>query len=270
MRSPRASANRLSSRSRPGNRLARADRVAGDEQDAGLDPVAEEGAPVGAEEVVLVAAELEVRERVGAVPADEPAGRAPQVDVREGAWRGERAEDAASAHDEHAAGRCRPTASSTAPSSSRKSSGPGCHTQRGERLAYHGGEARARRRGQPDGEAAEQQPDAATSGTRFRAVRKRRPDRGGRRTIRVRARAAGDGEAAGGLLEVEALEQVEHSEAQEQHERQAQRALAPAPEVGRGREEQQRRRDGRGMREAQRLERRELEQERGCATRCSA
>ena len=52
-------------------RLVGPDRVTGDQQDAGLDALAEEGAAVGAEEVVLVAAELEVGERVRPVPADE-------------------------------------------------------------------------------------------------------------------------------------------------------------------------------------------------------
>jgi hypothetical protein len=42
--------------------LARRDRQS--EHHTVLDPVAEERAPVGAEEVLLVAAELEVRERV--------------------------------------------------------------------------------------------------------------------------------------------------------------------------------------------------------------
>ena len=62
--SPLVSANRLSSRSRAGIASSWAHRVAGDEQDAGLDAIAEECAPVWAEEIVLVAAELEVRERV--------------------------------------------------------------------------------------------------------------------------------------------------------------------------------------------------------------
>ena len=75
------------------NRLVRPDRVPGDEQDAGLDAVAQERAPVGVEEVVLVAAELEVGKRVRTVPADELPGGAPRLAGREGARRRERTED---------------------------------------------------------------------------------------------------------------------------------------------------------------------------------
>src|SRR6185295_14671175 len=62
------------------NRVVGADGVAGDEQDAGLHSVPEERAPVGAEQIVLVAAELEVRERVGPVSADEASRGPPQAE----------------------------------------------------------------------------------------------------------------------------------------------------------------------------------------------
>src|SRR5436309_1658968 len=65
------------------DRLVRSDRITGDEEDARLDAVAEERLPVRAEEVVLVAPELEVGKRVGAVPADELPGRVPRLAGRE-------------------------------------------------------------------------------------------------------------------------------------------------------------------------------------------
>ena len=66
-------------RDRPGF----ADGVAGDDEDAAFDPVAEERLPVVAEQVVLVVAQLEVRERVAAVPADEVGGGGTQLGVRQ-------------------------------------------------------------------------------------------------------------------------------------------------------------------------------------------
>ena len=64
-----------------------ADGVARDKQDARLDAVAEEGAAVGAEEVVLVPAELEIGERVGPVAADELPRRVSRLAGRERARR---------------------------------------------------------------------------------------------------------------------------------------------------------------------------------------
>src|SRR5947209_9696740 len=52
----------------------RTDRIAGEQEHAVLDPVADERLLVGAEEVLLVAAQLEERQRVGAVAADELSG----------------------------------------------------------------------------------------------------------------------------------------------------------------------------------------------------
>ena len=51
--------------------LALTDRIAGDDQHTALDPVAEKGRPLGVEQVVLVLAQLEERERVVAVLAHE-------------------------------------------------------------------------------------------------------------------------------------------------------------------------------------------------------
>src|SRR5438093_765153 len=52
------------------DRLRRPDRITGHDEHAVLDAIAEEGAAPAGEEVVLVTAELEVGERVGAVRVD--------------------------------------------------------------------------------------------------------------------------------------------------------------------------------------------------------
>src|SRR5262249_35420930 len=70
-----------------------ADRIARDHEDAVLDPVAGEGGSLLVEEVLLVAAELEERERVGAVPADEVSGLAAELGLGQVAGSGERAEE---------------------------------------------------------------------------------------------------------------------------------------------------------------------------------
>ena len=75
------------------NRLVGADGVARDEEHARLDAVAEEGPSVRAEQVVLVAAELEVGERVVAVPPHELSRRPAKLDSREHPRRGERPEE---------------------------------------------------------------------------------------------------------------------------------------------------------------------------------
>ena len=60
----------------PGDCVGRADGIAGQQQHAVLDRVADERPPVLAEDVVAVGAQLEERERVGAVGAHE-VGRRP-------------------------------------------------------------------------------------------------------------------------------------------------------------------------------------------------
>ena len=75
-RRPCRSAKAQVSLSRSGSEAGVADRVAGEQHHVPLDPVADERAPVGAEEVLRVAAELEERERVAAVRADELVGEA--------------------------------------------------------------------------------------------------------------------------------------------------------------------------------------------------
>src|SRR5437764_6900795 len=67
-------------------------RVARAEQDAVFDPVGEEGGAGLVEQVLLVAAELEERERVGAVAADEPPGEAPGLGIGKAPRRSERPE----------------------------------------------------------------------------------------------------------------------------------------------------------------------------------
>ena len=59
-----------------GDRVGRPHGIAGQQQHAVLDRVADERRPVVAEEVVLVGAQLEERQRVGAVGADEVGRRA--------------------------------------------------------------------------------------------------------------------------------------------------------------------------------------------------
>jgi len=68
----------------------RADWIAGDDEDAIFDPVAEEGVAVRAEQVVLVPAELEVGERVASVRPDEPGSERADLGIGKRAWRGER------------------------------------------------------------------------------------------------------------------------------------------------------------------------------------
>src|SRR6266576_5233624 len=76
-----------------GKRSALADGIARAEHHAVLDPVAEKRTPVGAEEVLLVAAELEVRERVAPVGADEVDRGSSHPRIRKASRRGERPED---------------------------------------------------------------------------------------------------------------------------------------------------------------------------------
>src|SRR5207302_1070118 len=138
----------------PRDRLVRSDRITGDEEDARLDAVAEERLPVGAEEVVLVAAELEVGERVGAVPADELPGRVPRFAGRERARRRERAEHEVRAPEQqqqagHAHGLV--DAAELVAEGDRAA----LPEQRVVRLANDRPERRAPGRGEPDGEAAE-------------------------------------------------------------------------------------------------------------------
>ena len=69
------------------------DRVAGTEQHAALDAIAEERGAVVAEEVLLVAPELEEGEGVVAVPADDLADRLPHLRVGKRTGGGKRPED---------------------------------------------------------------------------------------------------------------------------------------------------------------------------------
>ena len=76
-----------------GKRSALADRIARAEHHSVLDPVAEKRSPVSAEEVLLVAAEFEVRKRVASVGADEVDGGSSHLRIRKASRRGERPED---------------------------------------------------------------------------------------------------------------------------------------------------------------------------------
>jgi hypothetical protein len=69
------------------------------------------------------------------------------------------------------------------------------------------------------------------------------------------------GEAACGGLDVEALQQVEHGQPDEERQCKAQRALPAAPEVRRGHEQEDRAGDDRGVRELQRFERLDVEEQ---------
>ena len=70
-----------------------ADRVARDHEHAVFDAVGDERGPLGIEEVVLVRAQLEERERVRSVLAHEPRGGAPELGVRQVPGSGERPEE---------------------------------------------------------------------------------------------------------------------------------------------------------------------------------
>ena len=87
-----------------GNRLVGADGLSGNDDDAALDAVAEEGAMVGREEVVLVSPELEVGQRVGAVRSHQVAGESAQLRIRQIARCRKRSEDEVGDH-----GECRET-----------------------------------------------------------------------------------------------------------------------------------------------------------------
>jgi hypothetical protein len=108
--------------------------------------------------------------------------------------------------------------------------------ERCDRLAHDRADTRALRRGEPDGEAAKQE---ARPGQERHALQ-RGPQR--RRVVANAKRSlsepehAGDREAADRLLEIEALEHVEHAKADEEHDRQAQRSFALAPEIRGSRE----------------------------------
>ena len=133
--------------------------------------------------------------------------------------------------------------------------------ERVESLADDRGNRCALRGGQPDRKRAKQQ--ARPREQRHQPHRGAQadrvgPDAEGRATD---PQDPGDGEAARGLLDVEALEQVEQREADEQEHREPQRALAAAPEVRRGHQQQQRGRHGGGMGNPQRGERSHLEKQ---------
>ena len=74
------------------HRLLLADRIPGDHQDAALDPVTDECRPLLVEQVLLVGSELEERQGVGTVFANELRGCAPRVRVRKVSGRSQRAE----------------------------------------------------------------------------------------------------------------------------------------------------------------------------------
>ena len=164
------------------------------------------------------------------------------------------------AHDANVSRPARPTASSTRSSSPRKTTGPAARQRvesladdRGDRCALPGRPARPQTR-----KAASSTPRAAAPPHRGAQADRVGPDAEGRATD---PEDPGDGEAARGLLDVEALEQVERAEPDEQEHREPQRALAAAPEVRRGHQQQQRGRHGGGMGDPQRGERSHLEKQ---------
>src|SRR5205823_4562934 len=225
-----------------------------------LEAVAEEGAAVGAEEVVLVAAELEVRERVGAVAADELAGIVTQLAGRKRPRRRKRPEDEVGAPEEQQqAGRPDGLVHAAELVAERDRAPP--PEKRVARLAGDGPERSPPRRRDPDGEAAQQQ--ASSGDQRGAAERRAKGDRVVPHAERAPAEPeqARGGEARRGLLEIEPLQEVERAEADQQHERQLQRPLPAPPEVGRGHEEEQRGRDGDRMRELESLERLDVKKE---------
>jgi hypothetical protein len=116
-------------------------------------------------------------------------------------------------------------------------------------------EARVLGRRDPHRDAAEEEARAREQGDAAKRAAKR---------IRVVAHVEGvpaqpqhdrGREAARGGLHVQALQQVEHGQSQQQPETQAQGALPAPPQVRRRHEQEHRGRDRRGMRELQRLER---------------
>ena len=75
------------------DRFRGAHRLSGDEQHAALDPIAEKGPSILCEEVVLVAPQLEVGERVGAVLLHEVPRQPAGLGVRKQPRRSKRSED---------------------------------------------------------------------------------------------------------------------------------------------------------------------------------
>ena len=90
--SARSPANCTSMGSSVSTRLLLADRIPGDHQDAALDPVTDECRLLRVEQVLLVGSELEERQGVGTVFANELRGCAPQLRVRKVSRRSQRAE----------------------------------------------------------------------------------------------------------------------------------------------------------------------------------
>jgi hypothetical protein len=209
---------------------------------------------------VLVVAELEVGERVRTVSPHQLACGSAHLSTREDAWHGERPEEQVGAPDEREdpgdADRLVEVAELVL-----EVERPGLPEQRVAGLAQDRPEAGALGRGDPDGEAAEEQ---ARGGEQLDAAQ--------RRTQRVRVvtdvervpsepeHDAG-GDAARSRLDVEPLHKVEHGQPGEQRERKPQRALPAAPEVRRRHEQQHRGRHRERVCEPQRLERLDVEQQ---------
>jgi hypothetical protein len=214
---------------------------------------------------VLVATELEVRKRVGSVAADELRGGPAHIRIGERARRRQRPEEQVGAPQQR-----------EDPGQSHRLVEPpelvvedqraGLPEQRVTGLTEHCRQARALRSAEPDGQRAEQEAScgdercAPERGTQAHRVL---PD-GERAT--AEPENAGKAEARGRFLEVEALGEVEGTEAEQQHERQPERALSTAPQVERGREQPDRYRHCQGVRDADGLERLHL-QERPMAPR---
>jgi hypothetical protein len=234
-----------------------ADRIAGEQHHVPLDPVADERAPVGGEEVLRVAAELEERERVAAVRADELVRQAPVL-PRRLARRRKRPErevgDGEQAAEGDRAGRERKPDDVVA-----EGDRPVPPEQQVGGLA--GNESRRVDVSDGSDEPADEGDDGGCTGERPEedaAIGPVVPDIEG--AAAEPEHSAGD-EREEGLLEVEALEQVERAEGEQQAECDPPRTVAPAPEVEGADDQGDARRDGDRVEERHELDRLDLEEQ---------
>ncbi len=196
-----------------GQRVRRPDRIAREQQDAVLDRVGHEGPPVFAEDVVAVGAELEERERVGAVGSHEIGGHLARGGACRRARNRQRPEDQVSDHQQ------RPELEHVDADRDVvvEVDGAGLEAQQVERLGR--GSAEGCVSPGPDrhqgGRASDQSHRRHTPDSRAERVRIV-SDREG---LPAEAQRDGDAPRQDRLLEIEALEQVEQPQREHQHDR---------------------------------------------------